>query len=39
MLSPLADTANKLMGENAPRFLKVVPHFEIVYTLAPGFEP
>ena len=34
-----ADAANKLMGEDASRHLMVVPHFEIVYTLAPGFEP
>lgn len=34
-----ADAANKQMGSDAQRFLKVVQHFEIVYTLQPGFEP
>jgi hypothetical protein len=34
-----ADAANKQMGEHALRFLKVVKHIEIGYSLAPGFEP
>ena len=34
-----ADAANKQMGENAPRHLRVVKHIEITYVLKPGFEP
>ena len=34
-----ADAANKQMGENAPRHLRVVKHIEIAYVLEPGFEP
>jgi hypothetical protein len=37
--SVYADAANVKAGEHAARFYKVVKHVEIVYTLAPGFEP
>jgi hypothetical protein len=34
-----ADAVNAKAGDGASRYKKVVRHFEIVYTLQPGFEP
>jgi hypothetical protein len=34
-----ADAINAKAGDGASRYKKVVRHFEIVYTLQPGFEP